>query len=109
MGLRIGDLDRRISIEVNTPVADELGEEIASWAEITDGAVWAKIEKGSGRQRFITEFELNTETIVFKIRFREDFDRENRIVYNSENYDIHAIEEIGRDEGLFVVAQREGA
>lgn len=109
MAVRIGDLDRRISIQANTPVQDETGEEIASWSEITDGAVWAKIEQGRGRQRFITDHELNTHAIVFKLRHRSDFDTEDRIVYNSENYDIEAIEEIGRSEGLFVGAVKAGA
>lgn len=109
MAVRIGDLDRRVSIETNTPTQDEFGEEIASWAEIANGSVWAKIETGRGRQRFITDHELNSHTIVFKIRHRTDIDTEDRIVYNSENYDIQAIEEINRNEALFVGAQKLGS
>ena len=107
--MRSGDLDRSIEIQVNTAVQDETGDPVASWATITKGTVRAKIERGRGRQRFITDHELNEHAIVFKIRYRSDFDTEHRIVYDSENYDIEAIEEIDRREGLFVGAVKVGA
>lgn len=107
--MRSGDLDRSIQIQSNTPTQAEDGEEVDVWATITKGTCRAKIEQGRGRQRFINDHELNTHTIVFKIRHRTDFDTEDRIVYDSENYDIEAIAEIGRGEGLFVGATKVGA
>ena len=108
--MRAGDLDRRITFQKNTPVQDETGEKVEGFADFaTKPTVWAKIERGRGRQRFITEHELNEHTIVFKVRNRTDVDTEDRIVYNSEDYDIEAIEEIGRGEGLFIGATKAGA
>ncbi len=109
MGIRIGDLDRRISIETNTPTGDEYGgETVLSWAKITSGDVWAKIEQGRGRQTFITDEELTQKTTVFKIRYRDDFDEEDRIIYQGDAYGIQVIREIGRHDALFVAAERLG-
>ena len=106
MSLRIGDLDRQITIETNTPVQDETGDPVEGWSSVA--TVWAKIEKGRGRQRFVEEHELNSSALVFKIRYRTDFTVEDRVVYDSDNYDIKAVDEIGRGEGLFVAAEKSG-
>lgn len=44
--MRIGELNRRVQLQRNTPTADGLGQERPSWSTI--GTYWAKIEEMRG-------------------------------------------------------------
>jgi head-tail adaptor len=113
--MRAGKLDRRVSIETNTPVQDVSGEEIADWARI--GPIrWASIQAVSGEERFIAEQLVARQQNEFHVRWSSDLSSlhpGDRVVYpvtstpvDSEIYDILAVHEIGRREGLRIITAR---
>lgn len=104
--MKAGRLDRRITIQQNTPSTNSFGEQDESWADLD--TVWAEVRTQSGREIFAagTQAEID---IAFRIRHRTDLTRAMRIVYDGDNYDILAINEIGRREGLEIVGKAQVA
>ena len=100
--VRAGQLDRRITIEKNTPGQDDAGAPTESWA--TFATVDAAVQPRQGRE-FFDSHQVNPEVdTVFVIRHRTDLDETMRINYGGKLYDIHFIGEIGRLEGLEIMA-----
>jgi len=96
-------LDRLITIQKKTadsPPVDEYGEPSESWADYTD--VWANIKKQSGREMFAGG-KVGEVDIIFRIRHASWLnEKEYRIVYDGDTYDISPPIEIGRKDGLDV-------
>ncbi len=91
-----GRLDRRITIEQNTPTQDGAGQPIDSWAALA--TVWAEVVPVGGSERF-QAMQVGAETVVkFRIRYRGDVLRAMRVVYDSDNYDIADVAEDRRFE-----------
>lgn len=104
--MQIGDLDRRIIIEVPTKTANSYGEETLSWA--TYRTVWAKMEWKGGSEKEETQRITATSKICFYIRNLEiSINEQNRINYNGEYYYINVINEIeGREKFLELETQK---
>ncbi len=98
--MQIGDLDRRIIIEVPTITANSYGEETLSYA--TYLRVWAKMEWKGGMEKEETQRITATSKICFYIRNLDvSINEQNRIKYNDKYYYIKVINEIeGRDKFL---------
>jgi len=98
--MQIGDLDRRIRIEVPTKTANSYGEETLSWGAYR--SVWAKIEWRGGSEKEETQRITATSKLVFTIRNLDiSINEQNRIDYNSKYYYIKVINEIeGRESFL---------
>ena len=93
-----GSLDRRITIQENTPAAvpGGSGELIDSWADLA--TVWAEVVPAGGREIFEAQ-QVGAETVAkFRIRYRGDILRKMRVVYDSDNYDIADVAEDRRFE-----------
>ena len=101
MPLQAGRLDAQITLQSATEAQDVFGEPIQTWSDLTtDPTVWAEVIPLSGRERFEAQ-QVNAEVdTTFRIRYRTDLDEQMRVVYNSTPYDIHAIQELRRREGL---------
>jgi len=102
--MRIGNMDRRIDIQSDTPVQDGVGQPVPSWGAVD--TVWAAV-KEQGRESFEADQHHATRTIEFRIRYRTDLDEKMRIIYpsgGSDIYDIESIIEISRQEGMFITA-----
>ena len=100
--MRGGNLDRLIAIEQNAPTRNTHGEETEAWVNFA--TVWASKRDKGGREFFeagATQAEADT---IFKIRWLAGVKAEMRIVLDGVNYDIQAIKELGRREGLEIVA-----
>ncbi len=96
--MRAGDLDRKIKIEKNTPSKNDFGEDVEKWS--TFSTVWAKVIPLRGQERFeskLVSAELDT---MFRIRYLAGVIPTMRIIHETRIYDIHAVMEIGRREGL---------
>ena len=102
--MRAGRLDRRITIEQPTAAVNTFGEPVQTWADLA--TVWASVRAKSGRE-FFAGGEQATADTVFRIRYRSDVTRVMRISYGGAVYDITAIAEIGRREGLEIIATAE--
>lgn len=101
--MRAGALDRRIRIEQQTTSQDGFGEPIVTWAILA--VVAAEVRPLRGQERFQAQQFAAEATTRFRIRHRTDLDETMRILYDGEEYDIAAISELGRREGLELLAK----
>lgn len=101
--MRAGELDRQIVIESATETQNGIGEPIKTWS--TFATVWAKAKQLRGRE-YVAAQAINAEIdTVFTIRWLAGVTRKMRILYDAQYFDIHDIAEIGRREGLDVMAR----
>lgn len=100
--MRAGDLDRRITIEQATAGTDDYGAPTQTWATLAQ--VWAQVKPVRGQEYFAAQQVNARVDTVFKIRHRTDITTAMRISYGSEYYDIQSVLEIGRREGLELMA-----
>lgn len=119
--MKLGKLDRRIGIERKTESRDSYGEPIAVWEQIGTKR-WASRFPVSGTERYISDQFISREQTEFQIQWSRDLadlSPMDRIVYPSHGitasptdpvkfdyYDIIAVHEIGRHEGLRIIAAR---
>ena len=113
--MQAGKLDRRISIERRTDTRDEVGQPIPDWERIGT-ARWARYFPVSGDERFTSDQFIARQQIEWTVRWATDLAEVNpldRIVYpvtttptNSEIYDIIAVHEVGRRQGLKIITAR---
>ena len=101
--MRAGRMDRRIIIEVNTPTTDSHGDEIDSWATLD--TVWAEQVPLRGVERQQSQQTLAQADYRFRIRYRTDVTPKNRIKIGSDIYDITAVMEIARSQGIEIMAK----
>ena len=96
-----GKMDRRITIQSATEVADVYGQPVKTWADIaTHPNVWAEVIPLRQGEQFESKQTNATVDTTFRIRWRTDLDEAMRVLYASTPYDIHGIQEIRRQEGL---------
>lgn len=116
--MRAGNLSRRISIQRRTDTQDSAGQPIPTWTQI--GSVrWAERKPAGGYEKFGAEQFLAREQVVWEVRYSSDLSGLNpkdRIVYpvpgldetpaDSHIYEILAVSEIGRFQGLKILTAR---
>ncbi len=102
--MRIGKLDARIEIQVNTPTKDSVGDMIASWA--TQTTCWAEIIPQSGSERENVQQELAQDQTIFKIRDRITITPLHRVLYNGDYYDVEYVYPIRRGVAIKFRAKR---
>jgi SPP1 family predicted phage head-tail adaptor len=100
-----GDLDRLIVLQHGTAANDpESNEPIRTFA--TYATVWAKMEFHRSTEGEVAAREYAEMGLYFTIRHRTDVDPEDRIVFESENYEIIGRpRELGRRHGLKIQAR----
>lgn len=113
--MKAGQLDQKISIERRTDTLDDHGQPIPAWTRIGPTR-WAKRFPLSGDERFTSDQFISREQMEWTVRWATDLSALNpldRIIYpvtsspsNSEIYDIIAVHEIGRREGLKIITAR---
>lgn len=101
--MRAGELDRKVRLERFTTAPNDYGEPIETWVLIAE--VWASRAVLSGREMYEGDRIAGEALYRFRMYYRSDLDTTCRIVYDGQNYDIKAVAEIGRREGLDVMAQ----
>jgi SPP1 family predicted phage head-tail adaptor len=101
--MRAGDLDRKITFQKKTPTQNDFGEEEMTWA--TYAKVWAKQVPQGGNEAVQVGHEVGQLPVKFRVRYRNDFNEEMRIIFDAKIFDITAINEIGRREGLTILAK----
>lgn len=100
-----GKLDRQLRIEaLQTTGADALNQPTTAWVPLA--TVWAQVAQLTTAERNAAGQVIATQARVFIIRYRDDvYPGEDRaIVFEGRRYDIAGVEEIGRREGLRVLA-----
>ena len=109
--MRIGQSDRRITVERYTTSTNDYGERVQTWATLL--TVWAELMKtGEGMtERITTDQDMPVQRLRFKIRSSSDsrgIKADDRVLYNSKYYNIQGIEEIGRHDQLVLLCQISG-
>jgi SPP1 family predicted phage head-tail adaptor len=100
--MRAGSLDRRIELQHRTLTQNAQHENIESFA--TYATVWAGKADLVGREFFAAE-QVQAETATkFRLRYRDDVLLTDRLVCNGVTYDLKHVAEIGRREGLEIIA-----
>lgn len=120
--MRAGRLDRRITIQRKTLAQSTSGQEVELWNTLV-ARRWANVSPVSGDERFSAPQYAAKEQVVFSIRWSgevADLSPLDRIIYPAIDttvvpqpeiahrhiYDVVAVHEIGRREGLRVVTFR---
>lgn len=104
--MQAGNLDRRITIERLSVGRDALNNQTESWSPLVSGWPASKMEIRDSER--VAAAERGAEvTTRFQIRHSsevEDVDAKDRIVFDGRTYDIVAVKEIGRREGIEITA-----
>lgn len=108
--LNLGKMDRPIQLQQFAPNRSPLGDETKVWTTLA--SVWAEVIPVSGRQFMNATLEqpLSSKTARFRIRYLAAArnDTQLRVVYDGQIYDVKHIAELGRREGLEIVAEALG-
>lgn len=101
---RTGEMDERITLQTKTTIKDASGDRTHTWANTwTD---WAKVVQKTGNEKFEATRLTDTADIEVWIRYRGTISKENnRFVYNSNQYDIFSVQEIGRKRWEKILAK----
>lgn len=110
--MRSGTLRERVTWQQNTPVQDNYGEPIESWANIgTNPTNWASVLSRASGERFITGAEqVQAEvTHTVRIRYRTDLTVKMRGVWRTNRYLYieNIIDPDGRKADLVVMCREE--
>lgn len=118
--MRAGRLDRLVTIQRKTDSYSEVGEPISVWADMAHREP-ASVTPLAGTERFGGDQFVAKEQTEFRVRYQQalsDLSPLDRIVYPapsspneqdpelSVTYDVMAVHEIGRMEGLRILAAR---
>lgn len=104
--MRSGRLNKLITIQtLGTTQSTASGEMLKSWSSVVV-TVWAGIERISGNEEYIGEERQLVETMRFSIRYATGIDQTKRIVYNSKNWEILDVENVGdRNKEILITAR----
>lgn len=104
MGLRGGDLDRRIIIESKAVVQDAYGDDTLTWSTFL--TVWSDFFQEKGKEITDNDNRTTERPIVFVTRYHSTIENDMRIQFESRWYKIEDIKEIkvqGRQSGLRIM------
>ena len=102
--MKAGKLDRRIRIETKTATLDAYGQETVTWYLLAE--VWAEVIPTSGRE-MIASMQVTPEVMTkFRIRYLDGLKETDRIIYKNDEYEISHIAEMGRTEGMEIMAKK---
>ena len=102
--MRIGRLDRRVTFIKPILVTGSGNQsEITGWEEVEDKPdVWADKIENSGRTLVDADRVTFSQTTSWIIRFREDLNVRNRLVWNTKVYEIFNISEMPNDRDRYL-------
>ena len=96
--MRAGALDRRAQLQRPTLAQDSFGQPVETWTDVA--TVWAQKVPVRGAERF-TDAQLDAQLeATFRIRHRSDVAPLWRLTCEGTAYDVTAVLELGRREGL---------
>lgn len=111
MGLNSGELDRLCTLQSRTEAdVDDAGQPIVTWVDIA--TVYCRRKDLSGREMLAAAQIVPSVQVEFIIRWRGDMPPQSatkrRVVCEGVAYDITYIGEIGRRDGLRLLAKLPG-
>jgi len=104
MSLRAKEMDRYIDLLRLQRTRGTKGGENTSWVSYATN-VPAGVKFARGRDLLAAEKQTNEQEVVFRIRYRTDLTDNDRVSYSGKTYDVESIQEVGRREGLEILAK----
>jgi head-tail adaptor len=103
--IKIADLDQRITIQSTTPAANAQSELVDSWSAGTE--VWAKVEypQAGNDEGYTESAETVYRRVTFTVRDEVTVTETDRVVYESEYYDILTVQKLGRKGYKVIVTE----
>ncbi len=92
--IKLGSLDQRIVLKDYESEIDLYGGEVITWTTLD--TVWANVTANHGNEDEESTQETEKFTYTFTIRYRDDLTGKNRIEFDGSEYDILAVNFIGR-------------
>ena len=103
--MQAGKLDRRITLQRASTTKNGFNEDVEAWGDIA--TVWASATPVSDAERVRAQQVGAVISMRFQIRFSTavaDLSPTDRLSYNGKTYNITAVKELGRREGLEITA-----
>lgn len=101
--MKAGKLDRIIVLHASRPCRNEFGETMSKLVEIA--RLYAEVRQASGVERFVAQQAVAEVTTLFTVRWRHDISPICVIEFEGRFYDVLAVMEVGRREGLVINAK----
>jgi SPP1 family predicted phage head-tail adaptor len=105
MALQAGRMDRRITIQRVTLTYDALNNPVETWAALA--TVWASKLEYIGSEAVAAEEVGAQMTTTFRIRWSikvSTVNPKDRLSFEDRTWNIQNVKEIGRKEGLEIIA-----
>lgn len=103
--MNAGEFDRRITVERMTSTPDEFNAPVERWLPLA--TVWASKRDVKDGERLRADGISSQITTRFRIRHSRlvaDINPSDRVIFNGLTYDIVAVKELGRIEGIEITA-----
>jgi len=109
--MNIGFLDRRITLEIPSPVPtlNAYGESAQADAWTTFVTVWAAMDNKAARSSIIADQETAINRVTWRVRssaFTRLVTPKYRVKYGNDYYNILAVQEVGRKDMIYLVTER---
>ena len=91
--MKSGDLKHRITIQRPTFETDARGNRRRTWRDVA--TVWASMADVSGRDFYAAQAYQAQDIVTFGIRWRDDIDKECRVLHAGNPYEIEQINHLG--------------
>lgn len=102
--LDAGRLDRRVALLRRTTAQNAYGEQVPTWTEFA--TVWAEKLDVIGREYFAAQQTQAGATTRWRMRYRSDLTELDRLSHGGVLYDIRNVAEIGRRDGIEIIADK---
>jgi len=100
--IRPGQLDRRITLRTPVFTPGPRGERVVTWQDLA--TVWAEVRPLPGTEVLTGAQATTLADTLFRIRWRTDVSPGMGVGFDGRDYEILAITEIGRRQGLVLFA-----
>jgi SPP1 family predicted phage head-tail adaptor len=88
--MRIGDFNRRITVQVKQDGQDEAGQPVATWVNVVAGLP-AYLLAMTGKEYINASEEVSKAQLSMRIRWRTDITASMRVLYDGAIFDIQAV------------------
>lgn len=90
-GTVAGRFNRRIELQADSSGQDAYGEDVESYS--TFATVWAEMMSQRAAEKFTGGQRVGTQSISWRIRYRDDVDNLSRVVYDGKVYMVEGVTE----------------
>lgn len=99
-----GVLDRRITIQSKSETIATNGQRTLTWATFL--TVWSNPVQKDGKEQISDGNRSTNRMVNFRVRYNSTITNEMRILWDGDYYRIEDIKELGRQDGLIIMATK---